>query len=273
VLSAISVLLKLQNLVLLRRIPGAGNTTATTKTRRTTSYTKELLQYFFVILRALCVLVPKRSQMRIRWRFVAGEGELDVPDTVTGPCYILWAKPIWTSLTEQNGLIERRSTRLSENHMTPHRLDLVYEGADTIEGATSRLQVADRIYRLVDQSPMPNVAAQCSGGDGKRADHWDIWRRAADGRFVNYVQCRELSTHMERMLVMQGIDARWLHTFVPNPLWANKEPVLLPPQNMPRNRFPSGIIWGQSRCCPYLFESWGDASLPSAGFACPRLSS
>jgi len=46
-----------QNLFLLRRIPGPSNATATTKTRRTPSYTKELMLYFFVILRALCVFV------------------------------------------------------------------------------------------------------------------------------------------------------------------------------------------------------------------------
>jgi len=33
------------------------NATATTKTRRTPSYKKELILYFFVILRALCVFV------------------------------------------------------------------------------------------------------------------------------------------------------------------------------------------------------------------------
>jgi len=53
----LSALLKEQNLVLLQRISGPSNGTATTKTRRTPSYTKELILYFFVILRALCVFV------------------------------------------------------------------------------------------------------------------------------------------------------------------------------------------------------------------------
>jgi len=44
-------------LVFLRGIPEPSNATATTKTRRAQSYTKELILYFFVILRVLCVFV------------------------------------------------------------------------------------------------------------------------------------------------------------------------------------------------------------------------
>jgi hypothetical protein len=158
---------------------------------------------------ALPETTPKKVQADIKWGATIGTGTdvSPVADSKLGPCYFLWASPIWTG--KQNDT-DGRKTRLASNQMTVHRLDAIF-GA--INGKTTTDDIISALHAYV------NGIKNKSGATTRLSD----WR-ALSGNYL--LQCGERSDLLERMLVMIGIDAKHVHAFIPSTDWRTAEPQL-----------------------------------------------
>jgi hypothetical protein len=153
---------------------------------------------------------PVKKQADIKWVATIGTETSPVADSKLGPCYFLWAKPIWTSVqTDTDG----RDRRIAVNNMTQHRLDKIF---DIIGNASTTDTIVAALHAFVSG---PNTLINRIVEEKKDQAKYNIndWRAFISEKY--YLQCGERAALLERMLVMIGIDARHVHIYVPATNW------------------------------------------------------
>jgi hypothetical protein len=152
---------------------------------------------------------PSKKDVPVSWTAKIGDEVSPMADSKTGPCYFLWAKPVWTgSQTDTDG----RNIRIAGNQLTAHRLDKILS---KISGKTTEKDIIAALHAFVNDVENEN-------GVTARSNEW----RVLSSKYL--MQCGERSDFMERTLVMIGINALHVHAFIPHVAWAANDPRLGP---------------------------------------------